>query len=207
MCLAESHSGSVVGQLRDVVVPHHCVSDALLHCSLFPHKRCVCVDLTELVVRPCGCLHPLVRGGVHLSRLLSSVCHAAMVSNPGAVPSNAKPVDPEEGERHCFRCQAYKPIRAHHCSICNRCIVKMDHHCPWVNNCVGLANQKFFILFIFYVLVLCLYALTIVATWAVSCSGSWTTSRPQHAKDGDVAVPTEVDASEGCKESIKGGSA
>ena len=38
---------------------------------------------------------------------------------------------PPGGERFrkfCKRCKAFKPKRAHHCSICKRCIVKMDHH-------------------------------------------------------------------------------
>lgn len=61
--------------------------------------------------------------------------------------------------RYCHRCVVVKPDRAHHCSICQRCVLKMDHHCPWVNNCVCFYNYKFFMLFLGYALVYCLFVM------------------------------------------------
>ncbi|XP_038118596.1 palmitoyltransferase ZDHHC20-B isoform X2 [Culex quinquefasciatus] len=59
--------------------------------------------------------------------------------------------------RFCEKCRLIKPDRAHHCSVCGVCVLKLDHHCPWVNNCINFTNYKFFILFLGYALVYCLY--------------------------------------------------
>mmetsp|Transcript_24868 Transcript_24868/g.52977 ORF Transcript_24868/g.52977 Transcript_24868/m.52977 type:complete len:442 (+) Transcript_24868:100-1425(+) len=57
--------------------------------------------------------------------------------------------------RRCDRCHGPKPERAHHCSVCRKCVLKMDHHCPVVNNCIGLKNHRSFCLFLFDLLVCC----------------------------------------------------
>ncbi|XP_050440057.1 palmitoyltransferase ZDHHC20-A-like [Adelges cooleyi] len=59
--------------------------------------------------------------------------------------------------RYCNKCRIVKPDRAHHCRVCGKCVLKMDHHCPWINNCVSYSNYKFFILFLIYGLLMCIY--------------------------------------------------
>jgi len=69
--------------------------------------------------------------------------------------------------RYCEVCVCIKPDRSHHCSVCERCILKMDHHCPWINNCVGFRNYKFFNTFLLFAWSYCLTISMCVAPWAV----------------------------------------
>jgi len=66
----------------------------------------------------------------------------------------------DNGLRFCTSCSIYKPDRAHHCSRCNQCILRMDHHCPWIANCVGFMNYKYFLLFLVYALTSSVFVLS-----------------------------------------------
>ncbi|CAI2348084.1 unnamed protein product [Caenorhabditis sp. 36 PRJEB53466] len=63
----------------------------------------------------------------------------------------------DHGIRFCDKCCCIKPDRSHHCSMCEQCVLKFDHHCPWVNNCVNFGNYKYFILFLAYGFIFCLW--------------------------------------------------
>ena len=110
-------------------------------------------------------------------------------SNNNSNANNNKSSLPQRGRRMCRRCQAYKPPRAHHCSICKRCIIKMDHHCPWVNNCVGIGNHKYFLLFIFYTCLSCVYSLSFLGWRFVHCVGGGPVS---HHRPRCVDHPTDL---------------
>jgi hypothetical protein len=138
-----------------------------------------------------GICHSTVFAAIAMAAVVSH--YMAMTTDPGAVPPDAKPLpepddlsssnteteetknlvatNPKNVRRLCRRCRAFKPQRAHHCSVCRRCVIKMDHHCPWVNNCVGIGNHKFFLLFVFYTFLSCIYSMLLIVARFTACTG------------------------------------
>ncbi|XP_018536259.1 palmitoyltransferase ZDHHC3-A isoform X3 [Lates calcarifer] len=119
----------------------------------------------------------------------------AMCTDPGAVPKGnatkeyieSLQLKPGQVVYKCPKCCSIKPDRAHHCSVCKRCIRKMDHHCPWVNNCVGENNQKYFVLFTMYIALISLHALVMVVFHFLYCfEDDWTRNRASEGRDWEV---------------------
>lgn len=154
-----------------------------LFCAFFTHLLIVCCALGVHEILAFERAWDYAAFTVLLSVLgMAAWCHlTTMLSDPGAIARNPPSVELEMIDRHspkyrhgewvttCRRCNCYKPHRAHHCSVCGRCIRLMDHHCPWVNNCVGQDNQKFFILFTFYIFLSSVCTLVIVGDNIMNC--------------------------------------
>ncbi|XP_062211361.1 probable protein S-acyltransferase 17 [Phragmites australis] len=65
-------------------------------------------------------------------------------------------------EKECSTCKITRPARAKHCRICDRCVARFDHHCGWMNNCIGEKNTRYFVAFLVWHFLLCLYGAVIL---------------------------------------------
>ncbi|CAL9136981.1 unnamed protein product [Musa textilis] len=65
-------------------------------------------------------------------------------------------------EKECSSCKILKPARSKHCGICNRCVARFDHHCGWMNNCIGEKNTRYFMAFLLWHFLICLYGAVVL---------------------------------------------
>ncbi|KAK3716094.1 hypothetical protein QZH41_019630 [Actinostola sp. cb2023] len=141
--------------------------------------------LPEIPLAGVGLLHAILFTYI---AILAIVAHVrAMLTDPGTIPlgncttENLKKLRLAEGQTvlRCTRCECIKLDRAHHC----RYMYKLDraHHCRYmykldrahhcrINNCVGEDNQKYFILFTFYVFVVSIYSLVLAVRQVFICT-------------------------------------
>lgn len=72
--------------------------------------------------------------------------------------------------KYCDSCYIWRPVRASHCSKCGVCIGNMDHHCPWLGNCIGQRNYWYFLNFLTFAVITCIYLL-ITSFYKISVTG------------------------------------
>mmetsp|Transcript_849 Transcript_849/g.1975 ORF Transcript_849/g.1975 Transcript_849/m.1975 type:complete len:425 (-) Transcript_849:9-1283(-) len=82
----------------------------------------------------------------------------------------------KQWQQICSTCRIVKPLRAKHCSVCNKCVENFDHHCPWVGNAIGKRNRFHFFTFLVLELFALLTALCI-AIYKISVMGHNASSR------------------------------
>jgi palmitoyltransferase len=71
-------------------------------------------------------------------------------------PIQCEPPDTKT-TKFCSACNMITPRRCAHCPLCKMCILRKDHHCFLTGGCVGLANQRYFIVFLFWAVFGALY--------------------------------------------------
>uniref|UniRef100_A0A6B2LDS8 Palmitoyltransferase n=1 Tax=Arcella intermedia TaxID=1963864 RepID=A0A6B2LDS8_9EUKA len=64
-------------------------------------------------------------------------------------------------EYFCMTCRVWKAPRTHHCSTCNNCVRVFDHHCPWMGNCIAARNYRFFVAYLLFCTVSCVFVVVV----------------------------------------------
>lgn len=90
---------------------------------------------------------------------VADVPELSLDASPDAPPANiavhAHTLKVDGSFRVCGRCRVWKPDRAHHCRLCDECVLRMDHHCPWFGICIGNHNLRVFVQFVGWTVVYC----------------------------------------------------
>ena len=118
---------------------------------------------------------PLTREGLTYFLVFNGLCLITILcffrvslADPGKVPEGLTAPFKSEFTRMetCSRYNnkdTWKPSRAHYCTSSKAYIFKLDHYCPWINNSIGHWNSKFYIQFLYYLLLTSLVAILLIS--------------------------------------------
>uniref|UniRef100_A0A8C4URD1 Palmitoyltransferase n=1 Tax=Falco tinnunculus TaxID=100819 RepID=A0A8C4URD1_FALTI len=74
-----------------------------------------------------------------------------------------------------------KPLRSVHCLACDSCVARYDQHSPWIGRCIGIGNHRYYILFLSFLSMTCVWQLYgTLLYWSNHCAtsyhqdGAWT---------------------------------
>eukprot|EP01116_Phalansterium_solitarium_P000849 TRINITY_DN10698_c0_g1_i1.p1 TRINITY_DN10698_c0_g1~~TRINITY_DN10698_c0_g1_i1.p1 ORF type:complete len:322 (-),score=67.46 TRINITY_DN10698_c0_g1_i1:2-967(-) len=144
------------------------VASGLISLVVFFHFKHVLPQLVSLqspLGVACVGASVFIAGNIYFNYVMTVITRPGYSPEPdeeaaaAAVAALAGEPVPRRGEgfsKVCKQCRRAKPPRAHHCHVCQKCVLRMDHHCPWVGNCVGHHNHKYFMLFLLYLTLGCL---------------------------------------------------
>lgn len=88
-----------------------------------------------------------------------------LLMDPGAKETDLEHA--EEEERCCYGCKLVPEEGTRHCRRCDKCVVGFDHHCLWLNTCVGSGNYRPWLVFI------CLMFAWVALGSCISLSSLW----------------------------------
>ena len=125
-------------------------------------------------------------GQIILALLAVGAMFATVATNPGVllkqVGKNARSHKPPPGHvdyvevagvqvlmPYCPTCNIVRPPRSGHCNKCDNCVDTFDHHCGLIGACVGRRNFRYFLIFLYAMIGMALWALvwSIFLAWVV----------------------------------------
>ena len=85
-----------------------------------------------------------------------------MAINNGVIPKKCarSETDSDENNKFCSTWKIWRPERSSHCPDCDWCVEIFDHHWPYLNNWIGKRNYRYFIGFL----------------WSIVLNGLWIAS-------------------------------
>jgi len=141
-------------------------------------------------------LEHFLMGSVYYHYITTCIKDPGSPSKEIEPPKDASPRNVIESARNdpkwCGVCKVFKVARSHHCSHCDRCVLRMDHHCVWVNNCVGFYNHKHFYLFLVYLTFECIHQFMVYLLYIIHLFGRLGSFKSKEHVDERGAITLQV---------------